>query len=274
MSRKPRQSDASESGRSRNSASLQQERMSMQALNHLGRQLLEKADPALLGQGTGTVVDFLSHIGQTQPRTAPAGAKIPDRRWQDRQIIDLIPAGSSVLDLGCGSGELLGQLIAERGVRAQGLELDPEAVCACVEKGVPVFQADLDLGLKGFPDNCFDYVILEETLQTLLRPAVVLAEMLRVGRHGIVSFPNFGCWRVRMDLLIRGRMPVSEWLPHHWYDTPNLHLFTLQDFIDWCDQEGVEIKDGYVLTDGTVRPVQIADNLAAEEALLVVEKNR
>lgn len=192
-------------------------------------------------------------------------------RWQDALIESEIPERASVLDLGCGQGDLLGRLIFTRGARGQGVELDPEAVMCCVLRGIPVFQANLDEGLKGFPNGSFDFVVLEETLQTLHRPAGILREMLRVGRHGIVSFPNFGHWKVRMSLTARGRMPVTEWLPYGWHDSPNIHLFTLDDLLDWAQASAVRLVRGYVLCDGQVRPLREDDNLHAEEALLILE---
>jgi methionine biosynthesis protein MetW len=251
-----------------------------QRVNELGRtRLLElgamflndsKVDPALLGAGVDKVLEFMKHVGSAAPRLKDADGN-PLLRWQDAVIEEDLPDGCSVLDLGCGNGELLAHLIERKKVAGQGVELDPEAVAQCIERGVPVFQANLDEGLKGFPEKRFDYVILEETLQTLNRPAEVLREMLRVGRRGIVSFPNFGYWRVRLDLVVRGRMPVTEWLPHRWYDTPNIHLLSLQDFLEWGEEEGVRILHGHALAEGTIRDLEAEDNLHAEEVLLVFE---
>jgi len=187
-------------------------------------------------------------------------------------IVRAIPRGASVLDLGCGSGELLATLMKRRAVRAQGIELDAHEVMRCIERGVPVFQCDVDQGLAGFADHAFDYVVLEETLQTLRRPMVVLREMLRVGRQSIVSFPNFAWWRVRLSLMMEGRMPETERLPYRWYETPNIHLFTLRDFLEWAEGEGVKILKGYACVNGTVRPLREEDNLEAEEALLFLRR--
>jgi methionine biosynthesis protein MetW len=166
-------------------------------------------------------------------------------RWMDELILSLIPKGSYVLDLGCGRGELLARIIRELEARVQGVELDPEAAMEAMEKGVPVLNVDLSEVLGDFRDLSFDYVILESTLQTLKRPVDTLNEMLRVGRHGIVAFPNFGYWRVRMDLAARGRMPITPELPYSWHDTPNIHLFTLDDFMDFCQEREVEVKRAF-----------------------------
>lgn len=191
-------------------------------------------------------------------------------RWQDPLIIAEVPEGSSVLDLGCGDGELLSRLREVKRVRCQGVELDHEEVTACIGRGVPVLQSDIDQGLKEFPTGCFDFVVLEETLQTLHRPLAVLHEMLRVGRTGIVSFPNFGHWQVRLDLLLRGRMPVTSRLRHHWYDTSNIHHLTLVDFLEWTHEAGVQVDKGFALDEDGVRPLRDEDHLHAAEVLLFI----
>ena len=194
----------------------------------------------------------------------------PPQRWQDHIIVDHLKQARNVLDLGCGTGDLL-LALAHNGIRGQGVELDNDAVMTCVERGVSVIHSDLSLGLKSFPDNSVDAVVCEQTLQTLTRPILLLEEMLRVGRLAIASFPNFGYWRIRLDLALRGRMPSSHNLPHHWYDTPNIHLFTIADFHDWIKQHGYRIDAAWVLADGLVRPYADGDNLLAEEALFVLE---
>jgi methionine biosynthesis protein MetW len=187
-------------------------------------------------------------------------------------ILSGVAPGSYVLDLGCGRGELLARLIDEVGVRAQGVEVDPEAAMTAMDAGVPVLNVDLGLVLGDFADRSFDYVILESTLQTLQKPLEVIFEMLRVGRHGIVSFPNFGHWRVRLDLAARGRMPVTPDLPYGWHDTPNIHLFTLDDILDVCQANELRVVEAWGLCEGEIRHVGAQDNLVTEEAVLFLEK--
>lgn len=156
---------------------------------------------------------------------------------------------STVLDLGCGDGALLDYLQSERQVTGYGVENSPHNVIACVKRGVNVLQMDLDEGLSGFDDGSFDHVILSQTLQAMHNAASVLKEILRVGREGIVSFPNFGYWRNRLQIF-NGCMPVSKDLPFAWHDTPNIHLCTLTDFEALCDELGAEVRDRRVMTDG------------------------
>ena len=204
-----------------------------------------------------------------QAKDLPDGA---GSRWQEEIIAREIPMGASVLDLGCGDGFLLERLIRERNVRGQGVEIDPDQVFSCVDRGVPVIQADLGTGLAWCPDKAFDVVVLEETLQTLHNPREVLEEMLRVGRRGVVSFPNFAHYRVVVDLATRSRMPVTERLPYDWYESANIHLLTLRDLLDWAASSGVRIVSGYVLVEGTPRELRADDDLVAEEVLVVVER--
>lgn len=153
--------------------------------------------------------------------------------------------GESVLDLGCGSGELL-KLLAERGLRGWGIERDPGQVLAAIENGVNVIQSNLEEGLAGFEDDAFDHVILSRTLQTMRHTQQILAEMLRVGREAVVSFPNFAYWKNRLAIL-EGRMPISEDLPYQWYDTPNVRFFTLLDFESLCAAMDIVIRERKVL---------------------------
>jgi methionine biosynthesis protein MetW len=244
---------------------------SINTIRSIVEQVGSKIDPALMETGAGKFEEFLSQVGTSTPRGREEGGESLGR-WQDAIIEREIPAGASVLDLGCGDGELLAGLMADKQVRGQGVELDPDSVVHCVRRGVPVIHSDLDAGLRDFAPDSFDYVVLEETLQTLRYPGRVLDAMLEVGRQGLVSFPNFGYWRVRLDLAMRGRMPVTEWLPHRWYETPNIHHLSMQDFLDWAEEENVRVLRGFVLAEGEVRELREGDNLWAEEVLLFVER--
>jgi len=157
-------------------------------------------------------------------------------------ISEWIEPGSRVLDLGCGDGTLLDYLKRERNVDGYGLEIDPENIVACIQRGVSVIQSDLDAGLSDyFDDNSFDYVVMTQTLQAMHYPSRLLSEMLRVGRQGIVTFPNFGHWQTRLQIALGGHMPKSRALPNEWYDTPNIHLCTLKDFEELCQHLNIGI---------------------------------
>jgi len=168
------------------------------------------------------------------------------QRYDYELIASWIPERSRVLDLGCGDGVLLAGLAATHGTFGYGIEIDDANVLASVKNGVNVLQADIEGGLASFGDNTFDFVILSQTLQAMRDCDRVLNEMLRVGREGIVTFPNFGYWRHRLDIM-RGHMPVSKTLPYSWYDTPNIHLCTVKDFEDLCVRVGAEILDERVI---------------------------
>ncbi|MNS78655.1 hypothetical protein D3C72_1122780 [compost metagenome] len=162
----------------------------------------------------------------------------------DLEIIqDWIPAGSRVLDLGCGTGELLASLRDHKQVAGYGLEIDPDNIAQCVAKGVNVIEQDLDKGLGNFASNSFDVVIMTQALQAVEYPDRILDEMLRVGRQCIITFPNFGHWRCRWYLARYGQMPVSEFLPYTWYNTPNIHFCTFKDFEQLCREQQVKVLD-------------------------------
>ncbi|MGC1819268.1 MAG: methionine biosynthesis protein MetW [Casimicrobiaceae bacterium] len=175
-----------------------------------------------------------------------------------------VPEGARVLDLGCGDGALLAYLAAKRQATGYGIEIDDKGVLASVRNGTNVVQSDLERGLAGFEDAAFDVVILSQTLQAMRRIEAIVAEMLRVGREAIVTFPNFGHWSHRLQIL-RGRMPVSSSLPYQWYDTPNIHLCTVADFDAFLARRGHRIVDRVVLAGG--RPVKILPNLTGELAI-------
>jgi methionine biosynthesis protein MetW len=179
-------------------------------------------------------------------------------RYDYELIQSWIPERSRVLDLGCGDGVLLAGLAATNSAQGYGIEIDDANVLASVKNGVNVIQTDIESGLANFEDNAFDFVILSQTLQAMRNAESVLNEMLRVGREGIVTFPNFGYWRHRLDIL-GGHMPESKTLPHKWYDTPNIHLCTVKDFEDLCVKVGAEILDERVLHGG--RTVRVLPNL-------------
>ena len=163
------------------------------------------------------------------------------------RVADWVAAGSRVLDLGCGDGALLAHLREQRQVHGYGLEIDIDNIVRCVARGVNVVQADLDQGLAAFDTDSFDTVILLQTLQAVRFPANLLREMLRVGREGVVTFPNFGHWRARAQLGLGGRMPVTPALPSQWFETENIHLFTIKDFDALCADEGIAVVEVAVL---------------------------
>ena len=189
-----------------------------------------------------------------------------------REIIKLIEPNSTVLDLGCGSGRLLKELIKKKNVRGRGIDIAESKVIESIKNGVSVSQGDIDQGLHEYPDNSYDYVILSRTLQALYRPHFVLEEMLRVGTKAIVMFPNFGYWRVRTQLMLRGRMPKTKLLPYEWYDTPNIHSLTINDFRMFCEENEITIDQEILLTGskrmGTIK--HMLSNLLADEGLYVL----
>lgn len=204
-----------------------------------------------------------------QPSRGPLVHDILGR--SDYAIIgDIVDPGSKVLDLGCGEGELLAWLVSNKTVQARGVELNGPRVQRAIARGVSVYQGDIEQGLADYPDTAFDYVVLSQTLQETMRPLNVLREMLRVGRHGIVAFPNFGHWRVRWSHLVSGSSPRTPLFPHTWYDSPNIHFLTVQDFIDLAGKEGWTIERGIFLAGN--RQVAAVPNLLAEIAVFLFRK--
>lgn len=184
-------------------------------------------------------------------------------------IADWIAPKSRVLDLGCGDGELLVRLAQQKGVSAYGLEIDPEQIQKCVERGVSVVEQNLDKGLANFSDQSFDTVVMTQALQTLRFPHLVVEEMLRVGRECIITFPNFGQWRARWHLAFSGRMPVSDLLPYEWYDTPNIHFCTFKDFEVLCRDHHWRILHRQVVSESPVSAMlkDFLPNLFGETAI-------
>lgn len=185
-------------------------------------------------------------------------------------IGEIVEPGAKVLDLGCGEGELLQWLAENKGVDARGVEISGAKVLRAIARGVSVYQGDIDQGLADYPNQAFDYVILSQTLQETRRPLEVLREMLRVGRRAIVAFPNFGHWRVRLSMLMSGRAPKTRLFPHNWYDSPNIHFLTVEDFEQLARQERLVIERFYFLAGH--RKIATLPNLCAEVAVYLVSK--
>ena len=157
-------------------------------------------------------------------------------------ISSLINENSKILDVGCGNGELMKYILENISKNIRGLEISKKNVQECIEKGLTVIEGNAELDLGQFPDKSFNYVILSQTLQAFLNPEKVLYELLRVGKKAIVTIPNFGHWKVRVDLLFKGTMPVTENLPNEWYNTPNLHMCTIKDLFNYCEEKRIKIK--------------------------------
>ncbi len=193
----------------------------------------------------------------------------------DLQVIsDWIPDGARVLDLGCDDGTLLSHL-QQRNITGYGLEIDNSKFADCINAGVNVIQADLDQGLPQFSDHSFDFVILSQTLQAIKRPDFLLAEIARVGKQGIIGFPNFGHWQCRMQLALGGHMPVSRTLSNDWFNTPNIHLCTLQDFEKLCDDTAISILNRSIVNHAhkDTLGTKLLPNLFGEIALYQIKKN-
>ena len=197
----------------------------------------------------------------------------------DLQIIaGMVDPGSRVLDVGCGDGQLLDWLVHNKDVDGRGIEWSQAGVNACVRHGLSVIQGDAETDLRDYPSDAFDYVILSQTLQATYDPKRVLGEVVRIGRRAIVSFPNFGVWHVRLALLATGRMPVTDSLSSAWYETPNIHLCTISDFVELCDDLGIVIEQGMVLdSDGRPRHLRAPGflaNLLGEQGLFLLKRLR
>jgi methionine biosynthesis protein MetW len=196
----------------------------------------------------------------------------PVERIEYRAFARWIFDGASVLDLGCGDGELLSFLIRERHVRAQGIELSEQAIVRCVAEGLSVFQQDIDTGLSEYIDNSFDYVILNQTIQQVKKPDLALQEALRVGKKTIVGIPNFAHYKARNEIFFKGRVPVTAALPYQWYNTPNLHFLSLNDFQDYCKNKNIQIERAFVKSGK--RQVYFLRNLLGEYGYFLLSKKR
>lgn len=189
-------------------------------------------------------------------------------------IADLVPAGVKALDLGCGDGSLLDVLARAKQVKGRGIELSEAGVLACVRRGISVRQGDLEEGLADYPDQSFDVVILSQTLPYLDDPATILQEMLRVGRSAIVSFPNWGYWRCRLELLLTGRIPQAPDLPQRWHDVPRWQAFSITDFAHLCPQIGIRITRELYLSRGQRIQIIKVKNLLATTAIFGLEPDK
>lgn len=192
-------------------------------------------------------------------------------------ITDMIEQGAKVLDLGCGNGNLLAKLIEEKAVNGLGIEINQDKAISALGKGLSVIQGDIDQGLKSFADNEYDWIILNQTLQSTEKPDFVIDEMLRVAKKAVVSFPNFAYWRVRFYLFFTGHMPKSKVLPFDWYNTPNIHLLTVNDFYEFCAKRDIKILKSIYMTNANVKKnflMRLLSNFFAEEVIFVITNQK
>ena len=191
-----------------------------------------------------------------------------DIRPDHRIILEWVDPNASVLDLGCGSGELLSLLIKEKGARGHGIEISVEEIYKCIAKGLNVLHGDIENGLADYRDQSFDYVVLNQSLQQILRVEPVLKDALRVGKKVIVGFPNFAYYRCRLQILFKGKTPVNAALPYQWYETPNLHFLSILDFIEYCRKQNITIERRVFL--GTARRVHLFPNAFAQTGIFLI----
>ncbi len=235
-------------------------------------------EPEILGS---FISSFLDATHQPGVRVVKPEAKYKLRDFKQAQrtrvdyelIESLIEPESTVLDIGCGDGELLANLTADKNIKGRGIELQQGLVLSCVNCGLSIIQHDVERGLENYADKSFDYVILSQTLQTVKEPEKVFKELLRVGEKVIVSFPNFAHWRCRAQLFFLGKAPVTEQLPFDWHDSQNIHFLSLKDFDEFCEKLGVEVERKIPLSKSRLSPVRFAPNLLAEQVIYVTSKD-
>ena len=191
-------------------------------------------------------------------------------------IVDLIEEKTRVLDVGCDDGTLMESLKKDKNVDARGIEISKDKVQICVSKGLTVIEGNAELDLKQFPNDSFDYVVLGQTLQAFINPEIVIKELLRVGKKAIITIPNFGHWKVRLNLLIKGTMPITESLPNDWYNTPNIHMCTIKDFVKFSKIINFKIFKSLALTNKNISNINNSNlfykNLFAELGIFLIEK--
>jgi homoserine O-acetyltransferase len=238
-------------------------------------------EPEVLGS---FISSFLEATYRPDSEKKDRGTKEKDRQQHnifeqahrvrvDYEVIEsLIESNSTVLDIGCGDGELLAKLTEDKNIKGEGIELNQDLVLACVDRGLSIIQHDIEHGLENYADKSYDYVILSQTVQTIKNTESVLAELLRIGKKVIVSFPNFAHWRCRTQLLMTGKVPVTKQLPFDWHNSPNIHCLSLKDFDEFCKKLGVRIEKKMPLIKTRISPVKFAPNLFAEQVIYVTSK--
>jgi len=191
-------------------------------------------------------------------------------------ISELIEKKSRILDVGCGDGELIKYLLENKTEHIRGLEISKKSVQNCLSKGLPVIEGNAESDLKQFPDHSFDYVILSQTLQAFLSPEKVISELLRVGKKAIVTIPNFGHWKVRLELLFKGTMPITKNLPNEWHNTPNLHMCTIKDFFNFCEKRNIEIFKSLALNNESITNINKSNlkykNLISDLGIFLINR--